>query len=100
MISIGEFNELKVLHKTSAGFMLGDVDNDEVLLPDNLCPNNVKLGDTLTVFVYHDKSNIKIASTLIPKILLHEFALLKVNETTPVGAFLDWGFRKRFTRTI
>jgi len=94
VISIGEFNELKVLHKTSAGFMLGDVDNDEVLLPDNLCPNNVKLGDTLTVFVYHDKSNIKIASTLIPKILLHEFALLKVNETTPVGAFLDWGLEK------
>jgi len=94
VISIGEHNELKVLHKTSAGFMLGNEDNDEVLLPANLCPNNIKLGDSLTVFVYHDESNVKIASTLLPKILLHEFVLLKVNEITPAGAFLDWGLEK------
>ena len=35
-----------------------------------------------------------MATTLIPKISLHEFALLEVSSVSGVGAFLDWGLEK------
>lgn len=91
MIAVGEYNELKILKQTSLGLLLGDTNNEEVLLPTNECPKNLSEGDTISVFVYTDKADSKVATTLTPKIHLHEFALLKVTDMTPVGAFLDWG---------
>ena len=91
MIAVGEYNELKVLKQTSLGLLLGYTDSEEVLLPTNECPKDLSEGDTISVFVYTDKADSKVATTLNPKIHLHEFALLKVTDMTPVGAFLDWG---------
>ena len=91
MIAVGEYNELKILKQTSFGLLLGDTNSEEVLLPTNECPKDFNEGDTISVFVYTDKADRKVATTLTPKIHLHEFALLKVTDMTPVGAFLDWG---------
>jgi len=91
VIAVGEYNELKILKQTSLGLLLGDTDHEEVLLPIKECPKNLNIGDTISVFVYTDKADSKMATTLTPKIHLHEFALLKVTDMTPVGAFLDWG---------
>ena len=95
MIAIGEFNKLKILKQTTLGLLLGDSENDEVLLPNRECQKKFIIGDTLPVFVYHDKTDKKVATTLTPKILLHQFALLKVVDVSPVGAFLDWGLEKQ-----
>ena len=94
MIVLGEYNTLNILKQTAAGLLLGDNDGEEVWLPAKECPNNVNIGNNIEVFVYPDKDSNKIATTITPKIKLHEFALLQVREVAPVGAFLDWGFEK------
>ena len=94
MIALGKYTELKILRKTSVGFFLGDEEGEEVLLPNKYCSENMKPEEKLKVFVYRDSSEKKVATTLIPKISLHEFALLEVSSVSGVGAFLDWGLEK------
>ena len=91
MIAVGEYNELKILEQTSLGLFLEDTEGEKILLPTKECPTNFNIGDRIAVFAYSDKADNKIATTLTAKIQLHEFALLKVIDMTPVGAFLDWG---------
>ena len=91
MIAVGEFNELKILEQTSLGLFLVDNEGEKILLPTKEFPKNLNIGDPITVFVYSDKADGKRATTLAPKILLHEFASLQVSKVTPEGAFLDWG---------
>ncbi len=94
MIEIGKHNTLKILRQTSVGLYLGDDDGEDVLLPIKYCPDEFEIDEELTVFVYRDYAERKIATNLIPKILLNEFAFLKVDEVSRVGAFLDWGLEK------
>ena len=94
MIEIGKYNTLKILRQTSVGLYLGDDDGEDVLLPIKYCPDEFEIDEELTVFVYRDYAERKIATNLIPKILLNEFAFLKVDEVSRVGAFLDWGLEK------
>jgi hypothetical protein len=46
------------------------------------------------VFVYTDSQGRLIATTLEPKITLHQFACLEVTSVTQFGAFVDWGVAK------
>jgi hypothetical protein len=94
LISIGQHHELTILRDTSVGLYLGDNAGEDVLLPNKYCPDKFQIGDKLRVFVYRDFAERKIATNLEPKILLHQFALLKVNSVSDVGAFLDWGLEK------
>ncbi len=94
MIEIGKYNELKILRHTSVGLYLGDESGEDVLLPNKYCPENYKLEDMIKVFVYLDYAERKVATDIIPKIHLDEFALLKVTAVENVGAFLDWGLEK------
>lgn len=64
------------------------------MLPNKYVPNDIKVGDSLAVFVYLDHEERPVATTLEPYILLNEFALLRVNYVNQVGAFLDWGLEK------
>lgn len=63
-------------------------------MPNKYCPEKFEIGDSLNVFVYRDFEERKVATNLIPKINLHEFALLRVSAVEPVGAFMDWGLEK------
>jgi len=94
VIEIGKYNELRILKQTKFGLYLGDESGEEVLLPNKYCPENFEPEDKIEVFVYLDHNERKIATNLKPKILLHEFALLKVTAIEDVGAFLDWGMEK------
>lgn len=94
MIEIGKYNTLRILRETSVGIYLGDESGEDVLLPNKYCPENFNPGDDITVFVYRDHEERKVATNITPKILLHEFALLKVTAVTDVGAFMDWGMEK------
>ena len=95
MIPIGQHQELTILRHTSVGLYLGDEEGTEdVLLPNKYCPEDFAIGEKLNVFVYRDYEERKIATNLEPKILMHQFAFLRVASVSNVGAFLDWGLEK------
>jgi predicted RNA-binding protein (virulence factor B family) len=94
VIQIGKYNTLTILRKTSVGLYLGDESGEDVLLPNKYCPEHAEIDETIEVFVYLDYAERKVATTLTPDITLHEFALLQVADTTPIGAFMDWGLEK------
>jgi len=94
MIEIGKYNTLTILRTTSVGLYLGDEEGEDVLLPNKYVPENYEIDDDIKVFVYLDYDERKIATTLTPKILMHQFALLEVTAVSEHGAFLDWGLEK------
>jgi len=95
VIPVGQHQELTILRHTTVGLYLGDDAGDEdVLLPNKYCPEKFALGDKLRVFVYRDYEERKIATNLMPKILLHQFAFLRVTSVSNIGAFMDWGLEK------
>lgn len=94
MIKIGEYNTLKILRETSVGLFLGDESGEDVLLPNKYCPEVFFDDEEIEVFVYLDYAERKVATNLTPFIHLNEFAYLKVQEVSEIGAFLDWGLEK------
>lgn len=96
MIEIGKYNELFILRETSVGIYLGDDTGEDVLLPNKYCPEvgSYDIGDTITVFVYLDYDERKVATNLTPQILLNQFALLQVAAVDEIGAFMEWGLEK------
>lgn len=99
MIEIGKYNTLTILRDTKVGLYLGNPKEDpdgvnDILLPNKYVPNKFEIGEELIVFVYLDHEERPVATTLVPYILLNEFALLRVNYVNQVGAFMDWGMEK------
>jgi len=93
MIQVGQFNSLIVQRIKDAGAYLDD-GIEGILLPKRFVPNGTKIGDEISVFVYHDSENRLIATTLIPKAVVGDIALLKVVDISSHGAFVDWGLMK------
>lgn len=94
MIHLGEYNTLTIIRETEPGLFLSDEEDNEVLLPNRYVPNEFKIWDKLDVFVYLDNQERLVAVTDKPYIQNNEFALLRCNEVTKFGAFLDWGMVK------
>ncbi|MEO8861430.1 MAG: S1-like domain-containing RNA-binding protein [Ginsengibacter sp.] len=93
MVKIGEYNILKVIKEKSMGVFLDDGDIG-ILLPKRFVPPGTKIGDNLKVFLYHDGEDRPIATTQTPLGVLGDIVMLNVVNTTPHGAFLDWGLMK------
>jgi predicted RNA-binding protein (virulence factor B family) len=64
------------------------------LLPNKYVPKVFEIGEEMSVFVYLDHEERPVATTLVPYVVLNQFALLRVNYVNQVGAFLDWGMEK------
>jgi len=95
MLNIGQYNTLTILRDTKVGLFLGNGnEEDDVLLPNKYVPKVFEIGEEITVFVYLDHEERPVATTLVPYVFLNEFALLRVNYTNQVGAFMDWGMEK------
>jgi hypothetical protein len=95
MLLIGQNNTLQILRETQVGLFLGNGnEKDDVLLPNKYVPKIYEIGEEITVFVYLDHEERPVATTLVPYIFLNEFALLRVNYTNQIGAFMDWGMEK------
>jgi uncharacterized protein len=93
MIKVGEYNTLKVIREVAFGVYLDD-GAEGILLPKRFMPPNVKIGDELSVFLYHDGEDRLIATTQKPKGILGDIVKLKTISVTPQGAFLDNGLMK------
>ena len=97
MIELGKIQTLTVVKKCSNGVYLNTPDAPEetkVLLPNNQVPENCKLGDEISVFIYKDSEDRPIATTSTPYLTLGETAILEVVQTSKIGAFLNWGLAK------
>lgn len=92
-IKVGEFNLMKVDRKVDFGFYMDDGE-EGILLPKRFAPAGLQIGDTISVFVYHDSDNRLIATTQEPFAVVGDIAALKVVAVTRQGAFLDWGLMK------
>ena len=90
-MKIGEYNELSINRMVDFGAYLIDDDTHEVLLPKRYLTPEMKVGDTIRVFVYNDSENRPVATTEQPYAVVGDFALLRVKAVNKVGAFLDWG---------
>ena len=96
MFELGKKQKLYIVKKVEFGVYLSENESEteKVLLPFKQVPENAEIGDTIEVFLYRDSKDRLIATTNIPKLLLGEFALLKVSQIGNIGAFLDWGLEK------
>jgi len=92
-INVGQFNLMRVDRKVDFGFYMDD-GAEGILLPKRFVPSGLQIGDTISVFVYHDSDNRLIATTQEPLAVVGDIAALKVVEVTSQGAFLDWGLMK------
>lgn len=96
MIKLGEKQKLVVVKKVDFGIYLAESAESEnrVLLPGKEAPKEVRVGDALEVFVYKDSKDRIISTTETPKLMMGQFAVLKVASVQKIGAFLDWGLPK------
>jgi len=94
MIKPGEYNLLNANRVMPHGVYLSDSEGNEVLLPKKYIPVDLRLKDEIEVFVYNDSEDRLVATTQDPKIIIGEFARLKVKDVTTFGAFMDWGLEK------
>lgn len=96
MIETGKIQTLKINRITAIGAYLYDgIDAKHVvLLPEKEVSKSTRPNDEIEVFVYRDSKDRLIATTRRPKILLGEFAPLRVADITKVGAFMEWGLEK------
>ena len=93
MVKTGEYNLMKVLRAVEFGIYLDD-GNEGILLPKRFVPENLKIGDEINVFVYHDSDDRLIATTQQPLGVMDDIVKLRTVSVTPQGAFLDFGLMK------
>jgi len=94
MIKLGQVNTLEILRESEHGAYLIDNEDNQVLLPNRYVPQEFKIYDKLDVFVYLDNDERPVATTDMPYVMKDGFALLRCNQVTEYGAFLDWGLVK------
>lgn len=98
MFQLGKKQDLIVVKAVDFGIYLGESVNaaidDRVLLPKKQVPQDCKVGDTISVFLYKDSKDRIIATTNTPKLSVGEVGFLRVSQVTNIGAFLDWGLEK------
>ena len=94
MVEIGKYNTLKIIKDLDFGVYLDGGDGVEILLPARYVPKNVKPGDEVEVFIYHDNEGRLIATTAKPLAQVGEFQFMEVKSVNNTGAFLEWGLMK------
>ena len=94
MVNIGKYNTLKIVKTVDFGVYLDGGDGLEILLPTRYVPKEVKIGDDLEVFIYHDNEGRFIATTAKPLAQVGEFQFMEVKSVNKTGTFLEWGLMK------
>lgn len=95
MISVGQYNKLKVSKKVDFGYYLEDNFGDEVLLPNSAVKGvNIKEGDKLEVFVYRDSKDRMISTLKKPYLTVGEIGYLEVVSQREIGAFVNFGLER------
>lgn len=94
MITLGNYNTLRIVKKVDFGLYLDGGENGEILLPTRYVPDGCAVGDEIEVFLYLDQDERLIATTEHPLAKVGDFAWLEVSWVNQYGAFLNWGLMK------
>ncbi|GAA4449133.1 CvfB family protein [Rurimicrobium arvi] len=94
MIQAGLYYMLPVVKTVDFGAYLDGGESGEILLPKRWVPGDLKAGDSIEVFIYHDNEGRLIATTDHPKGVVGDIVMLEVKDIMHQGAFLDWGLMK------
>ena len=76
MIVLGKTQKLEVTRKTQIGAYLNsknDKSKDDILLPKNQMPQEIKIGDEIEVFVYKDSEDRMISTVRKPKLAIGDW---------------------------
>ncbi|MDE5603901.1 MAG: hypothetical protein K2I71_08345 [Helicobacter sp.] len=92
-MEIGTIQKLKICKFSKAGAYLQH-HKQEILLPNKYLLDTLKIGDEVEVFLYHDSEDRPIATTLKPKALKGEIAILTIKDKNDFGCFLEFGIAK------
>ena len=90
ILQTGDYNTLRIEEETPDAFMM----EGNITLPKDRQSSRLRIGDSVTVFLYHNTKMELVATLLKPKGKVGDLVTLKVIELTPAGAFLDWGLPK------
>jgi predicted RNA-binding protein (virulence factor B family) len=93
-LELGKINTLMIDRNTTPGLYLMAEDGNDVLLPGPYITDGMVEGSLVDVFLYTDSEDRLVATTNKPVAMLDEFALFKVIDTAPFGAFVNWGLSK------
>lgn len=93
MLEVGRIYSLKVHNIDESGAWM-QAGRNQILLPKKEMPREVAVGKTFEVFVFFGATGELLATCRRPKAQVGEFVMLKVNQVTKYGAFLDWGLEK------
>ncbi|MEM8966621.1 MAG: S1-like domain-containing RNA-binding protein [Bacteroidota bacterium] len=97
MLRIGSFNELSILRDSPHGLFLEATTPEgtqDILLPKKYVTPEMKIGETVSVFIYTDSEDRLVATTETPLVEVDQFAALTAVGSASFGAFLDWGLEK------
>ncbi len=92
MLTIGDYNLLKVNREVEFGYYLADERGHEVLIPKSLTKGkDIHMDDMVEVFVYRDSKDRPFATFKKPLAKVGDIAYLKVTSITDFGAFAEIG---------
>ena len=94
MLSLGDYNTLKIVKSVDFGLYLDGGEEGEILLPQRYVTKDMHIGDEIEVFLYLDQEERPVATTERPYAKVGEFAYLQVAWVNQFGAFLKWGLMK------
>lgn len=99
-LPIGTIQKAIVLRKIETGYVL-KIETDEVLLHNNETAQKLEVGDELEVFLYQDKNNQVVATTVLPEILMDTYGFAEVVGVLPkIGVFVDIGIAKDILTSV
>ena len=97
-MKLGEIQTLVAVRRSDYGMYLAEStqagEKQQVLLPKNQTPSDLKPGDPIEIFLYRDSEDRLVATTTRPPLTLGGLAVLPVMGVTKIGAFLNWGLAK------
>lgn len=93
-LRVGEYNTLRIVKEVDFGLYLDGFDKGEILIPTKYVSEEWSIDDEISVFIYKDSEDRLIATSLKPKGIVKEVAVLKAVDVNNTGAFFEWGLEK------
>ena len=63
MLTLGDYNTLRIVKSVDFGLYLDGGDEGEILLPQRYVTKNMRIGDEIEVFIYLDQEERPVATT-------------------------------------